>query len=41
MSMYPKLMQASGMSYPDLLTHLIKLAMKRHENKSRLIRSKK
>lgn len=38
-SMYPKLMAASGISYPDLLTHLIKLAMKRHKNKSQLIRS--
>lgn len=37
-SMYPKLMQASGISYSDLLAHLIQLAMKRHENKSQLIR---
>lgn len=37
-SMYPKLMAASGVSYPDLLTHLIQLAMKRHKNKSELIR---
>lgn len=38
-SMYPKLMAASGISYSDLLTHLVKLAMKRHENKSQLKRS--
>lgn len=38
-SMYPKLMNASGMSYPDLLTYLIQLAMKRHDNKGKLIRS--
>jgi D-alanine-D-alanine ligase len=38
-SMYPKLMNASGISYPELLTHLIQLAMKRHKNKSQLIRS--
>lgn len=38
-SMYPKLMGASGVSYPELLTHLIQLALKRHENKSQLIRS--
>ncbi len=38
-SMYPKLMEASGMSYSDLLTHLIQLAIKRHQLKSQLIRS--
>lgn len=38
-SMYPKLMDASGISYPELLAHLIQLAMKRHQNKSELIRS--
>lgn len=38
-SMYPKLMEASGISYSDLLTHLIQLAIKRHQNKSQLIRS--
>jgi D-alanine-D-alanine ligase len=38
-SMYPKLMGASGMAYSDLLTHLIQLAIKRHKNKSQLIRS--
>jgi D-alanine-D-alanine ligase len=29
-SMYPKLWQASGISYPPLLSHLIELAMVRH-----------
>lgn len=38
-SMYPKLMDASGISYSELLTHLVKLAIKRHKNKSQLIRS--
>lgn len=38
-SMYPKLMAASGMAYPDLLAHLIALAIKRHKHKSELIRS--
>ncbi len=38
-SMYPKLMQATGISYPELLTHLIQLALKKHKNKSQLIRS--
>lgn len=38
-SMYPKLMDASGVSYSDLLTHLVQLALKKHEHKSQLIRS--
>lgn len=38
-SMYPKLMDASGISYSELLAHLIQLALKRHQNKSKLIRS--
>lgn len=38
-SMYPKLMDASGISYSALLTHLVKLAIKRYENKSQLVRS--
>jgi D-alanine-D-alanine ligase len=29
-SMYPKLWEATGLSYPDLLDHLIRLAMERH-----------
>lgn len=37
-SMYPKLMAASGMNYADLLTHLIRLAIARHERKSQLNR---
>jgi D-alanine-D-alanine ligase len=35
-SMYPKLWQASDISYPKLLTHLIELAMARHRRLSRL-----
>ena len=38
-SMYPKLMAATGYSYSDLLTHLVRLALKRHRNKSQLVRS--
>lgn len=38
-SMYPKLMDASGISYSELLTHLVLLAMKRHTHRSRLMRS--
>ncbi len=38
-SMYPKLMGASGISYSDLLSHLVQLALKRHDNKSKLVRS--
>jgi D-alanine-D-alanine ligase len=38
-SMYPKLMNASGISYSELLTHLIQLALRRHKNKSQLKRN--
>lgn len=38
-SMYPKLMAASGISYPALLTHLVELAIKNHQIKSHLKRS--
>lgn len=38
-SMYPKLMGASGVSYQALLTHLIELAFKRHKNKRQLVRT--
>jgi D-alanine-D-alanine ligase len=34
-SMYPKLWQATGVSYQDLITHLIKLALERHAEKTR------
>lgn len=34
-SMYPKLWQASGISYPDLLDRLIDLAMERHNEKAK------
>jgi D-alanine-D-alanine ligase len=34
-SMYPKLWQASGLSYKDLITRLIELALERHAEKSR------
>lgn len=38
-SMYPKLMVASGMTYTNLLTHLIQLAINKHHSKCKLIRS--
>lgn len=37
-SMYPKLMAASGIGYSELLTHLIQLALRRHEKRSKLNR---
>jgi D-alanine-D-alanine ligase len=37
-SMYPKLMAASGIQYSDLLTHLITLAITRHAQKTQLSR---
>jgi D-alanine-D-alanine ligase len=35
-SLYPKLWEASGMSFQDLLTYLVELAIKRYEAKHRL-----
>lgn len=35
-SMYPKLMEATGISYSTLLTHLVELAIKRHQEKTGL-----
>ena len=35
-SVYAKLFEASGISYPDLLERLIDLALERHERRSRL-----
>ncbi len=37
MSMYPKLWEYAGLSYRDLITRLIKLALERHQEKSRAI----
>src|SRR5271167_1006867 len=34
-SMYPKLWEASGLSYPELLDRLIELAIERHEDRQR------
>ena len=34
-SMYPRLWQASGLSYPDLLDRLIKLALERYAERKR------
>jgi len=38
-SMYPKLWQASGLSYSKLLDELIKLALEKHKEKSKLLTS--
>jgi len=37
-SMYPKLWEASGLSYPDLIDELIHLALERKAEKDRLVR---
>jgi D-alanine-D-alanine ligase len=34
-SMYPQLWQASGVTYPDLIDELVRLAVERHEHRSR------
>jgi D-alanine-D-alanine ligase len=36
-SVYAKLFEESGISYPDLLDRLIELALERHERRSRLV----
>jgi len=38
-SMYPKLWEASGLPYPELLDRLIELAVERHDEKERLKKS--
>ena len=38
-SMYPKLWEASGISYPELIDRLITLAIERHKEKSRSVTS--
>jgi D-alanine-D-alanine ligase len=37
-SMYPKLWEASGISYPELLSRLVDLAISRHKKKKTLLR---
>jgi D-alanine-D-alanine ligase len=39
-SMYPKLWEATGIGYKDLITHLIELALERHAEKNRNTYSK-
>jgi D-alanine-D-alanine ligase len=39
-SMYPKLWEASGLRYRDLITRLIELALERHAEKSRTVYSR-
>lgn len=36
-SMYPKLWEASGLAYPELLARLVELAFERHEEESRRV----
>ncbi|MFQ5420110.1 MAG: D-alanine--D-alanine ligase A, partial [Anaerolineae bacterium] len=38
-SMYPKLWEATGISYPELLDRLIELALDRHDEKEQLKKS--
>ncbi len=40
-SMYPKLWEASGLSYPELMDRLIELAQARHKQKDKLVRTYK
>jgi D-alanine-D-alanine ligase len=35
-SMYPKMWEASGLKYPDLIDRLITLALERHREKQQL-----
>ena len=37
-SMYPKLWEASGINYTELLSRLVDLAMSRHKRKKALVR---
>ncbi len=37
-SMYPKLWEASGISYQELLSKLVDLAIARHNKKKKLVR---
>jgi D-alanine-D-alanine ligase len=39
-SMYPKMWEATGISYKELITRLIELALERHAEKSRTIYSR-
>ncbi len=39
-SMYPKLWEATGMGYRDLITRLIELAIERHAEKTRTVYSR-
>jgi D-alanine-D-alanine ligase len=39
-SMYPKLWEATGLSYKELITRLIELALERHAERGRTIYSR-
>ncbi len=34
--MYPKMWEATGLAYPELIDELVRLALERHERRSRL-----
>ena len=34
-SMYPKLWEATGLAYPELIDELVRLALERHERRAR------
>jgi D-alanine-D-alanine ligase len=38
--MYPKLWEATGLSYKDLITRLIELALERQQEKNRTVYSR-
>ena len=39
-SMFPKLWEATGLSYKELITQLIELALERHAEKTRTVYSR-
>jgi D-alanine-D-alanine ligase len=38
-SMYPKLWEATGISYTELIDRLIKLALQRHQDRGRTVKT--
>ena len=40
LSMYPRLWQASGVPYPDLIARLVELALERHDARTSLLRER-
>jgi D-alanine-D-alanine ligase len=39
-SMYPRLWEATGVSYPDLIARLVNLALERHAARASLLRDR-